>query len=69
MAAYICLLRICCLAAVVLLFYGNGFTCYSIVMCLPGNTTNNLRVLDLILDLLGIRQAELQLIITLLILL
>jgi hypothetical protein len=37
--------------------------------CLLGNATSNLRVLDLTLDLLGIRQAELQLIITLLILL
>jgi hypothetical protein len=40
-----------------------------IVACLLGNATKNLWVLDLRLDLLGIRQAELQLIITLLILL
>jgi hypothetical protein len=32
----------------------------------PGNTTNNLWVLDLTLDLLGTHQAKLQLIITLL---
>jgi hypothetical protein len=44
---------------------------FDIVECLLGNATNNLWVLDLILDLLDIRQAELQLlvIITLLILL
>jgi hypothetical protein len=42
---------------------------YDIVACFPGNATNNLWVLDLTLDLVDIRQAELQLIITLLILL
>jgi hypothetical protein len=41
---------------------------FHIVACLLGNVTNNLWILDLILDLLDIRQAELQLIITLLIL-
>jgi hypothetical protein len=41
----------------------------NMIACLLGNATNNLQVLDLTLDLLGIRQAELQLIITLLILL
>jgi hypothetical protein len=35
----------------------------------PGNMTRNLQVLDLTLDLLGIHQVELQLIITILILL
>jgi hypothetical protein len=39
------------------------------VAWLLGNATNNLRVLDLILDLLDIRHAELQLITTPLILL
>jgi hypothetical protein len=39
-----------------------------IVTCLLGNATNNLWFLDLTLDLLSIRQAELQLIITILIL-
>jgi hypothetical protein len=34
----------------------------NIVACVLGNVTNNLWVLDLTLDLLGIRQAELQLI-------
>jgi hypothetical protein len=42
---------------------------YHIVACLLGNTTNNLWVLDFTLDLLDIRQAELQLIMTPLILL
>jgi hypothetical protein len=41
----------------------------NIVVCLLGNATNNLWVLDLTLDLLVIHQAELQLIITLSILL
>jgi hypothetical protein len=39
------------------------------VACIPGNVTNNLWVLDLALDLLGIHQAELRLIVALLILL
>jgi hypothetical protein len=39
-----------------------------IVACLLGNVTDNLWVLDLTLDLLGIHQAELQFIISLLIL-
>jgi hypothetical protein len=39
------------------------------VACLLGDATNNSRVLDLTLDLLSILQAELQLIIALLILL
>jgi hypothetical protein len=43
--------------------------CCYIGVCLLGNATNNLMVLDLTLDLLDIRQAELQLIITLSILL
>jgi hypothetical protein len=37
-----------------------------IVAFFPGNATNNLWVLDLTLDLLDIRQAELQLIISIL---
>jgi hypothetical protein len=41
----------------------------NILSRLLGNATNNLWVLDSTLNLLGIRQAELQLIITLLILL
>jgi hypothetical protein len=35
-----------------------------IVTCLVGNTSNNLRILDLMPDLLVMRQAELQSIIT-----
>jgi hypothetical protein len=42
---------------------------YNIVVCLLGNETNNLWVLDLTLHLLDIHQAELQLIIALLFLL
>jgi hypothetical protein len=39
------------------------------VACSVGNTSSNLRILDLMPDLLDIRQAELQLIITIAILL
>jgi hypothetical protein len=49
--------------------HSNGSTGYNIVACLLGNATNKLWVLDLTLDLLGIRQVKLQLIITLLMLL
>jgi hypothetical protein len=53
-------------ASIIIITVGNAD---HIVACLLGNVTNNLWFLDLTLDLLDIRQAELQLIITPLILL